>query len=176
MHSDCIAILCGARAAGLRVEIVGDLLKISGPKRAEPLVRVLSEHKQGVLRALFAVGTPDYWQERFTVRTLEWFNNRSWIAARRLAWGDLQNEWHGLNGRRWPRSVCAGCGDAIGVLASIDLADGNRIHEQPIDCSLTFGNNWRGDADAALVGFGLKQPEMLHQWDEVGHDETQREA
>jgi hypothetical protein len=49
---DSLTLLQRARDAGLRVEAADTLLKISGPRKAEPLVRLLAEHKAQVLDAL----------------------------------------------------------------------------------------------------------------------------
>jgi len=157
---DAVALLHRARHAGLRVEAVGDLLRITGPKRAEPVVRLLAQHKVEVLAALTPKETASSrWKERFTARSFEWFNGeRDWNSARRIAWGDLENEWHNLHGPRWPAWQCAGCEKPIGRLDAIDLPDGNRVHFEPIDCLISFGRRWRGDADAALVGLGLEPP------------------
>jgi hypothetical protein len=101
-----------------------------------------------------------WWQRRFTVRTFEWLRgNRNWQAAKRLAWGDLQNDWHGMYSRRWPTWQCAGCEGAIGGLDALNLPDGNRVHREPIACLIAFGNRWRSDADDGLVALGLQAPE-----------------
>jgi hypothetical protein len=75
-----------------------------------------------------------------------------------LAWGDLQNEWHRVHGLRWPASQCAGCDAPIGGLRTLDLPDGNRVHFEPIDCLINFGNRWRSAANTALIGLGLEPP------------------
>ncbi len=49
---DVLALLRRAQEAGLRVELAGDKLKVRGPKHAEPVVRLLAEHKVEVLAAL----------------------------------------------------------------------------------------------------------------------------
>jgi hypothetical protein len=49
---DAIALLRRAKKAGLRVEPAGDRLKVRGPKNAEPVVKLLAEHKAEVLAAL----------------------------------------------------------------------------------------------------------------------------
>jgi hypothetical protein len=49
---DVLALIHRARDVGLRLEIAGNALKITGPKEAEPLVRLLAEHKTQVLEAL----------------------------------------------------------------------------------------------------------------------------
>jgi hypothetical protein len=158
---DGVALLRRAQHAGLRLEAIGNMLKINGPKRAEPLVRLIAEYKSKVLAVLTATeNEPRYWHERFTSLTFAWgAGKRDWESARRLAWGDLQNEWHTKHGRRWPSWLCAGCEKPIGGLDSIDLADGNRVHVEPLDCMIEFGRRWRSDADSALVTFRLERPE-----------------
>ena len=157
---DGLTLLLQAQAAGLRVEAAGGLLKISGPKRAEPVVRLLAAHKADVLAALAPEAIEARrWQERYTARTFEWLiGDRNWAEAKRLAWGDLENEWHEQHGQRWPAWQCAGCGQPMSGAATLDLPDGNRVHLELIECLITFGRHWRGDADAALTGFGLKSP------------------
>jgi leucyl aminopeptidase (aminopeptidase T) len=49
---DALALLRRARKAGLRIEPAGDKLMVRGPKRAEPVVKLLAEHKAEVLAAL----------------------------------------------------------------------------------------------------------------------------
>jgi hypothetical protein len=49
---DGLALLRRAQDAGLRLEIAGTAIKITGPKKVEPLVRLLDEHKALVLKAL----------------------------------------------------------------------------------------------------------------------------
>ena len=157
---DGIALLHRARDAGLQVEAAGEMLKITGPRRAEPVVKLLAEHKAEVLAALTPHQYAAHWHERLVARTFEWFNGkRRWAAAQRIAWGDLQNEWHKLHGRRWPAWQCAGCEKPIGKAVAVDLPDCNRVHLEPIDCLISFGRRWRGEADAALIALGLQPPE-----------------
>jgi hypothetical protein len=49
---DGLALIHRAQDAGLRLEVAGNTLKVTGPKQAEPLVRLLAEHKTQVLEAL----------------------------------------------------------------------------------------------------------------------------
>ena len=49
---DGLTLLRRAQDAGLRLEIAGTAIKITGPKKAEPLVRLLAERKAQVLEAL----------------------------------------------------------------------------------------------------------------------------
>ena len=55
---DAVALLRRAKEAGLCVEPAGDTLKVRGPKNAEPVVKLLAEHKAEVLAAL--VNTSHY--------------------------------------------------------------------------------------------------------------------
>ncbi|MGD0316368.1 MAG: hypothetical protein ABSB37_10535 [Xanthobacteraceae bacterium] len=53
---DGLTLLRRAHDVGLRLEASGDKLVIRGPKRAEPVVRLLAEHKAAVLAALADTG------------------------------------------------------------------------------------------------------------------------
>jgi hypothetical protein len=92
---------------------------------------------------------------------VDWFRgDRDWEAAKLLAWGDLENEWHYQHGKRWPTWQCAGCNAPIGGSQALNLPDGNRVHFEPIDCLIRFGKRWRGDASEALVALGLEPPRL----------------
>jgi hypothetical protein len=178
---DAVALLRRAQQVGLRVETAGDKLLVRGPKRAEPVVKLLAEHKLEVLAALAPAPSSKStdkgedaadatevccWRERFTARTFEWFNGeRDWEAAKRLAWGDLENEWHHRRGKRRPAWQCAGCERPIGGIEALNLPDGNRVHFEPIDCLLRFGRRWRSEARAALIALGLDPPLMEIRYD-----------
>src|SRR5262245_33464164 len=158
---DALTLLLRAQDVGLRVEAAGGKLMVRGPKRAEAVVRLLAKHKAEVFAALTTrpVGATEaaYWKGRFTARSFEWLQGESgWGAAKRLAWRDLQNEWHELYGRRWPSWQCAGCDAPISGREALFLPDGNRVHSEPIDCLITFGRRWRSEAGAGLVALGLK--------------------
>ena len=49
---DGVTLVHRARNAGLRLEVAGNALNITGPKEAEPFVRLLAKHKAQVLEAL----------------------------------------------------------------------------------------------------------------------------
>jgi len=173
---DALALLHRARDAGLRVELIGDKLLVRGPKRAEAVVKLLAEHKAEVLAALAPGASVSKcnrqseevdaaearrWRDRFAIRIGDWFRgDRDWEAAKRLAWGDLENEWHYQHGKRWPTWQCAGCDAPIGGSQALNLPDGNRVHFEPIDCLIRFGERWRGDASAALIALGLEPPRL----------------
>jgi hypothetical protein len=159
---DAVALLHRAQEVGLRIEPMGDKLLVRGPKRAEAVVKLLAEHKAEVIAVLApSIVNERWWHERFTTKAFQWFlGDRNWETAKRLAWGDLENEWHNQHGKRWPAWQCAGCEKPIGGLAALDLPDGNRVHVDPIDCLIRFGKRWRGDARKALVAFGLEAPDL----------------
>ena len=168
---DAVALLRRAQEVGLRVEPIGDKLLVRGPKRAEAVVELLAAHKAEVLAALAPASTSKCtdqdaavagtearrWRDRLATRIVDWFHgDRGWEEARRLAWGDLENEWHELHGWRWPSWQCAGCNAPLGGSQALDLPDGNRVHFELIDCLIRFGKRWRGDASEALVALGLE--------------------
>ena len=173
---DAVALLHRARKVGLRVEPMGERLVVRGTKRAEALVKLLALHKAEVLAALApgastsergdqeraADGTEARrWRDPLATRIVDWFQeDRGWQEARRLAWGDVENEWHERHGQRWPSWQCAGCNAPLGGSQALNLPDGNRVHFEPIDCLIRFGKRWRGDASEALVAFGLEAPSL----------------
>ena len=172
---DAVALLRRAQEVGLRVEPIGDKLLVRGPKRAEAVVELLAAHKAEVLAALAPASTSKCtdqdaavagtearrWRDRLATRIVDWFHgDRGWEEARRLAWGDLENEWHELHGWRWPSWQCAGCNAPLGGSQALNLPDGNRVHFEPIDCLIRFGKRWRGDASEALVALGLEPPRL----------------
>jgi len=172
---DAVALLRRAQEVGLRVEPIGDKLLVRGPKRAEAVVELLAAHKAEVLAALAPASTSKCtdqdaavagtearrWRDRLATRIVDWFHgDRGWEEARRLAWGDLENEWHELHGWRWPSWQCAGCNAPLGGSQALDLPDGNRVHFELIDCLIRFGKRWRGDASEALVALGLEPPRI----------------
>ena len=67
---DALTLLRTAREAGLSIEPAGDKLMVRGPKHAEPVVKLLAEHKVEVLAALAKVAreaellSPAPWFER----------------------------------------------------------------------------------------------------------------
>ena len=82
---DGLILLRRAQAAGLTVQAVGTRLKISGPRQAEPIVKLLAEHKSKVLAAI-ASAADRRWHERYTALTFVWSNGgrRKWAEARHL--------------------------------------------------------------------------------------------
>jgi len=172
---DALALLHRAQEVGLRIEPMGDKLLVRGPKRAEAIVQLLAAHKAEVLAALApasrskctdqdaaaAATEAGRWRDRLATRIVDWFHgDRGWEEARRLAWGDVEIEWHELQGRRWPSWQCAGCNAPLGGSRALNLPDGNRVHFEPIDCLIRFGKRWRGDASEALIAFGLEPPSL----------------
>lgn len=159
---DAVALLRRAQQVGLRVEPIGDKLLVRGPKRAEAVVKLLAEHKAEVLVALSpSFVDASWWRERLAAKAVQWFvGDRDWEAAKRLAWGDLENEWHHQHGKRCPSWQCAGCDAPIGGSQALNLPDGNRVHFDPIGCLIRFGKRWRSTAREALVALGLEPPRL----------------
>ena len=130
-------------------------LETRGPKQAEPVVRLLAEHKSELLAAL---AETTGWPARHREALAYWGALNPAAEAARLAWGEMQWRWHRLHGERAAEWQCAGCGEPIGGLATLDLADGNRVHLDGLDCLLSFGQRWRCEATAALHALGLDPP------------------
>lgn len=66
---DGLTLLRQAEQVGLRVEAAADQLKITGPKSAEPIVKLLAAHKPAVLRALQDASEGKQWAQRYDVLT-----------------------------------------------------------------------------------------------------------
>jgi hypothetical protein len=131
---DVMRLLRRAQEVGLRVEPIGDKLLVRGTKRAEAVVELLAAHKAELLAVLAPASTSKCtdqdaavaateagrWRDRLSTRVVEWFHgDRGWEEARWLAWGDVENEWHELHGRRWPSWQCAGCNAPLRTLRTI---------------------------------------------------------
>ena len=157
---EAVTLLQRAQEAGLRIELMGDKLLVRGPKRAEAVVKLLAEHKAEVLAALSpSFVDAGWWRGRFTAKAVQWsVGGRDWDAAKRLAWGDLENEWHESTVKRCPHGNAQGATRRIGGSQALNLPDGNSVHFEPIDCLISFGKRWRGAACEALVAFGLEPP------------------
>jgi hypothetical protein len=167
---DGLILLRRAREAGLAVAAEGNKLVIRGPKRAERVARLLIERKPEVMAALVPAepasepdkrgADPGWWRRHYVIRTIDWELSgvRPEWRARGIAWGELLDEWHRRHGTRVPQWQCAGCGEPIGGLAALDLADGNRVHLDNLDCLLRFGERWRREAAAGVQTLGLDPP------------------
>jgi hypothetical protein len=155
---DALSLLAKAREAGLALSIAGDKLIVRGPKLAEPTVRLLAQHKSALLAALAEAVD---WHARHRESLAYWSALHDAEEAAGLAWGEMQVRWHRLHGRRAPEWQCAGCGEPIGGLPTLDLADGNPVHLDRLDCLLSLGERWRSEAVACLQALGLDPPKDL---------------
>jgi hypothetical protein len=153
---DALSLLARAHKAGLAVAIAGDKLVVRGPLRAEPVVRLLGAHKPAVMAALAAD-----WRARHREALAYWSALRTMEEAASVGWGEIEDRWHRLHGVRAPKWQCAGCGEPIGRRAALDLADGNRVHLDKLDCLLAFGERWRQAATAGLQALELNPPAEL---------------
>jgi len=121
---DVVMLLHRAQSAGLRLRPVGDRLLIEGPRRAEPLVRLLAVHKAEVMAALKggdegarprpredpdpteAEDWRDFFHERAAHREFDGGYSRA--DAERLAFGEMILAWHRRHGARPDPHRCAG--------------------------------------------------------------------
>lgn len=104
-YVDGVTLLRRASEAGLAVTAEGDRLVIRGPRRAEPVARLLIEHKPTVLAALVTgkhsadlVGAVDrppvadpMWQAHYSARIVHWFlrGQRRWHEVEAIAYDEL---------------------------------------------------------------------------------------
>ena len=98
------------------------------------------------------------WRARHREALAHWSLLRTADEAASIAWGAMQDRWHRLHGERVPHWRCAGCGEPLGGFAALTLVDGNRVHLGTLDCLLSFGDRWRGEATAGLKALGLAAP------------------
>jgi hypothetical protein len=150
---DEVTLLRRAREVGLAVAAENGKLVIKGPRRAEQTALLLLAHKRAVLTALAAD-----WRVRHREALAYWSAFHPADEAAQLAWGELQIRWHRLHGEHLPQWQCAGCGEPLGGFAALTLVDGNRVHLGTLDCLLSFGDRWRGEATAELKALGLAAP------------------
>ena len=150
---EVLSLLRRAHQAGLAVILSDDQVIVRGPRRAEPLVRLLAEHKTKIREALSGS-----WPARQREALAHWSALHSALEAESLAWGEMQARWHRLHAPRLQEWQCAGCGQPIGGLPSLDLQDGVRVHLEQIGCLIRYGERWRGEATRALVAIGLRSP------------------
>jgi hypothetical protein len=98
-----------------------------------------------------------FWRDLFEERAAIREGGYSRAEAEPLAWGELQNRWHLAHGERVPRHLCAGCRrPIIGAAPTLDLIDGNRVHDAAEhDCLIRWGERWRAAASRGLIAIGL---------------------
>jgi hypothetical protein len=180
---DALTLLRRAHDAGLRVKPVGDQLLVQGPRRAEPLVRLLAVHKAEVMAALAedgdrathassecpAAAEAGRWRDFFAERAAhrEFDGGYSRAEAERLAFGEMILEWHHRYGARPDPHRCAGCGDDMPSEGGLALSDGARVHfdaVRGVGCIITYGQKWRGAAVAALRELGFDPPQGFELW------------
>jgi hypothetical protein len=150
-----LTLLREARAAGLSLSRDGDELVIRGPRRAEPVARLLLSRKVEVIQALAdATG----WPARHREALAQWRALHPEHEATHLAWGELQGRWHKLHGERVLPDLCAGCRRPLGNAGLLHLGDGNRVHLDNLNCVIRHGERWRRAATRALVAMGLQPP------------------
>jgi hypothetical protein len=174
---DGVILLQRASEAGLAVTAAGDKLVIRGPRRAEPVARLLIAHKPEVLAALVpgkhsadrvgAVDRPPVadqtWQAHYSRGIVHWFlhGQRRWHEAEAIAYGELLIKWHKHYGARPDPRCCAGCGHELPGDGGLVLSDGAHLHlvgVRGVDCVIAYGQKWRDAALVALGALGLDPP------------------
>jgi hypothetical protein len=156
MNARAEHLIAAVRAAGGAIRRDGDRIELMAPQPLPPeLVARIREAKPTLLTIL-AEATD--WRARHREALTYWGALHVAEEAAQLAWGELECRWHRLHGARSPEWQCAGCGARIGGLPALNLADGNRVHLDKLDCLLAFGERWRSDATRALVAVGLRPP------------------
>jgi hypothetical protein len=155
---EVLSLLLRAHEAGLAIIAAGDQLIVRGPRRAEPVVRLLVAHKGEVLEALAEAAV---WTARHREALIHWRALHTADEAAVLAWGEMQTRWHRLNRTPTPEWQCAGCDAPIAGQEALGAGDGNRVHlddAHGLDCVIRYGERWRGAATRALVAMGLQPP------------------
>jgi hypothetical protein len=156
MNSHAGVLIAEVHKAGGTIRRDGDVIDLRAPAPLPAdLVARIRETKP-VLLAILAEA-PD-WRVRHREALAYWSALHPVEEAARLAWDQLEDRWHRLHGQRAPVGQCAGCGEPMGGLAALDLADGNRVHIDKLDCLLRFGERWRSEAAAGLLALGLSKP------------------
>jgi hypothetical protein len=158
---EVLSLLRRAREAGLALAGVGDRLIVRGPRQAEPVVLLLAAHKGEILEALAEAAG---WFAQHREVLAHWARLHNASEAAQLAWGEMQARWHRLHGERVPEWRCAGCGESIRGRQALPLGDGSRVHldgAHGLDCTIAYGERWRGAATRALIAMGLQPPSEL---------------
>jgi hypothetical protein len=176
MTAAAIDLLAEIRRSGGDVKVTApDRLKVIAPAKLLPdlvervravkpellsvLVTVESHaaHPSGFKASPAAVPIQN-WDTRHREALAYWRAMHSNHKAELLAWGEMENRWHQLHGERIAPHLCAGCGELIGGLPSLEVGHGNRVHVNDLHCVIRFGGRWRSAATAALRSLGLDAP------------------
>ena len=147
---DGLAILREAEQAGLKLRVEGDKLVVSGPRKAEPIVRRLAEHKADIMRVLATD-----WHRLYAEAIAE-------LGTRERAWNRTALAWYIQHGTPTPEDLCAGCGKPLDRAAALDLwPHGERVHVRDYECVVLYGRRWRASVAAALASYGIPSPHKI---------------
>ena len=142
-----LAILREAERAGLKLRVEGDKLMVSGPRKAEPIVRRLAERKAEIMRVLATD-----WRRLY-------FKALGELGTPGRAWNKVALAWYVARGMAIPRNLCAGCGKPLDGAEAIDLwPHGERAHIGGYECVIAYGRRWRVTVATALIGHGIPIP------------------
>jgi hypothetical protein len=142
---------------GATLKPAGDNLIVRAGAMPIPaeLVARIREAKPALLTVLHQAAE---WHSRQQEALAHWGVLHSASEAAQLAWGELEVRWHCIHGERFPEWQCAGCGEPIGGLPALGLADGTRVHCETLNCLLRYGDRWRRGATEGLSMMGLNPP------------------
>jgi hypothetical protein len=150
-------LISAVHTAGGKIRRDGDMIELLAPAPlSADLVARIREAQPALLAAL---GEPADWHARHRDALAYWSTLHPADVAALLAWGELECRWHRFYGGRTPDRQCAGCGQPIGGVASLDLPDATRVHfDERWACLIRYGERWRGAAKHALIAIGVKPP------------------
>src|SRR5262249_18243315 len=98
------------------------------------------------------------WYARYHEALAYWSAFHAPGEAARLAWGEMENQWHQLRGEHVAPHLCAGCEELIGGGAALGIRYGSCVHISDLDFVLRFGERRRAAAPAAPRALGAAPP------------------
>jgi hypothetical protein len=168
------AVLEAARAVGVHVAVDGaDLVLKSSNRPPSAVLDLIRSHKAEIIATITAatpsgqraqrsvVNWRDRYEERAAIRQFDGGYTRE--EAERLAWSEIEDQWHLAHGERVPYDLCAGCRRSIGFAKALDLMDGNRAHHDIENaCLIRHGERWRVAATRGLEALGMQAPRAVN--------------
>ena len=104
-------LIAAVRTAGGIIRRDGETIDLAAPRPLPAeLVDAIRAAKPALLVLLGAAGD---WHARHSEALAHWRVLHPEPEALHLAWGELENRWHRLNGERVPGWQCAGCGEPM---------------------------------------------------------------
>jgi hypothetical protein len=154
------SLLQEVAAAGARLRIVGDRIKVKPAKLPGNLLDRLRQAKPELLALLSPPPHDDAgaWRAWHREMVAKWHGRGHPLAdATRLAYGEAVNLIHSRRPVWLEAGTCAGCQQALVAPWLLTLPDGVAVHDQA--CLVAYGRQWRGEAAIALAAHGIARPE-----------------